>query len=142
MTRFGRTLPPAAVPISGRDVFGGICGISRGAVELERRRQEFIRYFGMRHCFFVSSGKAALTLILTALKQARPQRDQVLIPALTCYSVPAAIAAAGLQPMLCDIDPATLDFDFDKLPPLLDNPRLLCVLPTHLYGLPAEIFGL
>lgn len=110
-----------------------------GPVALEKRRQELRAFFGTNHCFFVSSGKAALTLILQALKDLHPDRDQVLIPAFACYSVPSAIARAGLTIQLCDIDPATLDFDYDQLEDKLTNPRLLCVLPIHLFGLPADI---
>jgi dTDP-4-amino-4,6-dideoxygalactose transaminase len=87
----------------------------------------------------VSSGTAALTLVLLALKELHPDRDQVLMPAFACYSVPSAIVRAGLKIALCDIDPDTLDFDFEQLPGKLANPRLLCVIPIHLFGLPADI---
>jgi len=110
-----------------------------GPVELEKRRQELRAYFGTNHCFLVSSGKAALTLILQALKDVHPDRDQVLIPAFACYSIPSAITRAGLTVQLCDIDPATLDFDYAQLEDKLANSRLLCVLPIHLFGLPADI---
>jgi len=105
----------------------------------ERLTQEFCAYFQTKHCFFVSSGKAALTLTLLALKDLHPERDQVLIPAFACYSVPSAIVRAGLHIQLCDIDLATLDFDFDQLQEKLANPRLLCVIPMHLFGLPADV---
>ena len=111
--RIGRTLPPAAAPLTLRDLISGVRALMIGPVELEKRRQELRAYFGTNHCFLVSSGKAALTLILQALKDVHPDRDQVLIPAFACYSIPSAIARAGLTIQLCDIDPATLDFDYD-----------------------------
>ena len=98
-----------------------------------------MEYFNKKYCFLVSSGKAALTLILLALKEAHPDRDQVLMPAFACYSVPSAIVRAGLKIELCDINPVSLDFDFDQLAGKLVNPRLLCVIPIHLFGLPADI---
>ena len=137
--RIGRTLPPAAAPLTLRDLISGIRALMSGPVELEKRRQELCAFFGTKHCFLVSSGKAALTLILQTLKDVHPDRDQVLIPAFACYSIPSAIARAGLTIQLCDIDPATLDFDYDQLEDKLANPRLLCVLPIHLFGLPADI---
>ncbi|MHB8711791.1 MAG: DegT/DnrJ/EryC1/StrS family aminotransferase [Trichloromonadaceae bacterium] len=137
--RIGRTLPPAASPLSWRDLVSGLRGLVRGEGEVQRFSGELRQHFQCRHCFLVSSGKAALTLTLLALKAAHPGRDQVLIPALTCYSVPSAIVQAGLRVKLCDIDPATLDFDFRQLPGKLDDPQLLCVIPVHLFGLPADI---
>ena len=137
--RIGRTLPPAAAPLSLRDIYSGLQGLVTGARAEEQARQELQVYFQKRHCFLVSSGKAALTLILLALKDLHPDRDQVLIPAFTCYSVPSAIVRAGLKIALCDIDPETLDFDFAQLEQKLANPRLLCVIPTHLFGLPADV---
>ena len=137
--RIGRTLPPAAAPLALRDIFAGLQGLVTGARAEEQARQELQDYFQKKHCFLVSSGKAALTLILLALKDLHPDRDQVLIPAFTCYSVPSAIVRADLKIELCDIDLETLDFDFAQLEEKLKNPRLLCVIPTHLFGLPVDV---
>jgi perosamine synthetase len=137
--RIGRTLPPAAAPIGWRDLAGGIRGMFRGRRETDRFAGELEEFFGVEHCFLTSSGKAALTVILEALKELRPDRDRVLIPAFTCYSVPSAIVRAGLEVSLCDVDPATLDFDFHELESKLSDPRLLCVIPVHLFGIPADV---
>ena len=119
--RIGRTLPPAAAPIYFRDIFSGIKGLFRRQRELDHFKSELKDYFGAKHCFLVSSGKAALTIILKALQDAHPDRDEVLIPAFTCYSVPSAIVRAGLKVRLCDISPDTLDFDFEQLPKILSQ---------------------
>jgi perosamine synthetase len=111
----------------------------RGRREMDRFAGELEEFFGVEHCFLTSSGKAALTVILEALKELRPGRDRVLIPAFTCYSVPSAIVRAGLEVSLCDVDPATLDFDFHELKGKLSDPRLLCVIPVHLFGIPADV---
>jgi dTDP-4-amino-4,6-dideoxygalactose transaminase len=142
--RIGRTLPPAAAPIYIRDIVSGLNGLFRGKQELERFKLELKEYFGVGHCFLVSSGKAALTLILRALKDMYPQRDEVLIPAFTCYSVPSAIARAGLKVRLCDINPDTLDFDFEQLAMSLERSAdgLLAIISAHLFGLPANVEGL
>jgi perosamine synthetase len=138
-TRIGRTLPPAAVPLRLTDLLSGVGGLLTGAKSVERFKEEIREFFGVRYCFTVSSGKAALVLILQALHELSPQRDEVLVPAYTCYSVPSAILRAGLKIRLCDVSPDTLDFDFDRLEEQLDNHRLLCVIPTHLFGLPADV---
>ena len=47
------------------------------------------------HVYLVSSGRAALTLILRALGRLSPRRH-VILPAYTCFSAPAAVGRAGL----------------------------------------------
>lgn len=137
--RIGRTLPPAAAPLGMKDIIAGISGLFAGEKSVKRFENELKSYYRIRHCFAVSSGKAALALILQAMHELFPERDEVLISAYTCYSVPSAIVRAGLKVRLCDIAAGTLDFDFDLLEKKVDNPRLLCVIPTHLFGLPADV---
>lgn len=103
-----------------------------------RALEDSIRdYFGARHVFLVSSGKAALTMTLMALKASSPRTD-VVIPAYTCYSMPAAVISAGLNPILCDINPSTFDFDHDQLAATLSD-NTLCVVAHHLFGIPSDI---
>ncbi len=139
--RIGRTVPPAAAPIGFGEIVHGLSGILRGQAEVERFRKELKDVYGVRHAYLVSSGKAALALILQALKDLKPDQDEVLVPAYTCYSVPSAIVRAGLKARLCDIDPETLDFDFQALPKAIQasGRHLLAVVPVHLYGLLADI---
>jgi len=143
----------------------------RGQLELDRFELELKEYFEVEHCFLVSSGKAAFTLILLALHELFPDRDEVLIPAFTCYSVPSSVVRAGLRIRLCDQRPDSFDFDFAKLSAMLfegRNPqadprppggasespvdardatgssgdsikRILAVVPTHLFGYPADV---
>ena len=114
-----RTLPPAAAPIGITEFVSGVCGIFRGQKELERFQSELREHFGVKHCFLVSSGKAAFTLILLALKELFPGREEVLIPAFTCFSVPSSVVRAGLGIRLCDLHPDSLDFDFAQLSAML-----------------------
>lgn len=113
----------------------------QGRKALERFRSELKEYFGVKHCFLVSSGKAAFTLILLALKELSPDRDDVLIPAFTCYSVPSSVVRAGLGIRLCDLRPDSFDLDFAQLStmPADSSRRLLAVVPTHLYGYPSDV---
>jgi len=132
-----RTLPPTVAPIYFRDILHGLAGLivtGRYTKEIEAEVKE---YFGVKHVFLVSSGKAALALILVALKSLMP-RQEVLIPAYTCFSVPSAIIKADLKVSLCDIDSNTLDFDYAMLKQTLTH-RTLAVVPTHLLGLPSDV---
>ncbi len=134
--RIRKTTPPAAAPIGFQDLLSGLRGCLEPGV-IERREGEFREYFGTKHVFFLSSGKAALFLILSALKGASNRR-RVIIPAYTCFSVPSAIRKAGLEIVPCDILPESLDFDPGQLERLCDN-GTLCVVPTHLFGIPVDV---
>jgi len=108
-----RTIPPAAAPVDLMSILHGIAGFFMGKRYIKKVESEIKSYFGVNHVFLVSSGKAGLALILQALKSLHPERNEVLIPAYTCFSVPSAIIKAGLKVSLCDIDPSTLDFDYE-----------------------------
>jgi len=131
-----RTIPPAASPITLRDLVNGLKGVGSGAAR-ERLEREIRQYFGADFVLLVSSGKAAFFLILMGLKRLAGRR-KVIIPAYTCFSVPSAVRRAGLEVVPCDVREDTLDFDFDRLGALLDD-GTLCVVPTHLFGIPSDI---
>src|SRR6266568_2147591 len=135
--RIGRTVPPAAAALGWADLWHGVAGTLSPARSLRALEQDIRRYFHVRHVFLVSSGTAALTLALKALKSSS-RRAEVVIPAYTCFSVPAAVVQAGLRPVLCDIDPATFDFDHMLLEAALSGDTL-CVVAHHLFGIPSDI---
>ena len=137
--RLGRTLPPAVAPIGVANIAHGFAAMFSGDNATGLFARQLQAYFKVKHCFLLSSGKASLLLILQALKTMHPDRDEVLIPAFTCYSVPAAIVRAGLKVRICDIEPETLDFDYCELAEQLSCPRLLCVIPTHFFGVTADV---
>src|SRR5688572_27266022 len=123
-----------------RDFAAGLGAILEGQPALDRFQAELRRHFGVKHCFLVGSGKAALALILLALKDLRPERDAVVIPAFTCYSVPSSVLRAGLRIVLCDLGPEGLDFDRAQLAAKLSgHEHILAVVPTHLYGVAADV---
>ena len=131
-----KTIPPVSVPISSSDLFHGVKEFL-GGDESEGIKREFREYSGARHIFFLSSGKAALFMILIALRELKNRR-KVIMPAYTCFSVPSAIRMAGLEIVLCDVRPDFLDFDHDQLEKLADE-ETLCIIATHLFGIPSEI---
>lgn len=136
-----RILPPTVAPIYFSDIVNGFRGIIRGKSEVHRLEGEIRNYFGVRHSFTLSSGRAALTSILQALNSLRPEKTVVVIPAYTCYSVAASVVRAGLSLSLCDIDAQTLDFNYDELQNIIahNSNEILAVIPVHLFGLPSDI---
>ena len=132
-----RTLPPSAAPIEWRDLIQGLVGLARPQATMHRLQAEFRAYFGVKHVWFESSAKAALTLIIQAL-QRLSGRTQVVVPGYTCFSVPSAVVRAGLSVRLCDVNPLSFDPDFLHLEEVADS-DVLCVLATHLLGIGVDV---
>jgi dTDP-4-amino-4,6-dideoxygalactose transaminase len=138
--RIGRVVPPAAAPLGAIDLLYGVKGLFSPARALRRLEAGIRAYFGVRHVFLVSSGTAALTLTLRAVRRLSSPTDRldVLIPAFTCFSVPAAVRHAGLRPTLCDIDAETFGFDFGLLEQAMTE-TTLCAVAHHLFGIPTDV---
>ncbi|HTM31101.1 MAG TPA: DegT/DnrJ/EryC1/StrS family aminotransferase [Vicinamibacterales bacterium] len=134
-----RHVAPAGAPIRLGDLFrwaGHALSSSDGGDNL---RAEVTRRFGRSHLFVACTGRAAMTLLLRALQRlAPPDRDEVVLPSYTCYSVAASVIKAGLRPRIVDVSPETLDFDPDQLRSA-DFSQVLAVIPTNLYGLPSDM---
>ncbi|MCP9455358.1 MAG: DegT/DnrJ/EryC1/StrS aminotransferase family protein [Nitrospira sp.] len=134
-----RFVPPAGTPVNFTDVVGSIGAVFRGQDTVERFKADLCAKVGVRHCELVSTGRAALTVALLALKEVDGgKRKEVLIPSYTCFSVPSSVVKAGLQVRLADVDPETLDFLPESLE-RLDGERVLAVVATNLYGMPSNM---
>lgn len=104
--------------------------------ELQRQVESQLR---VPLCRAVSTGRAAMTLLLRALRRLDQRgRTVVLVPSYTCYSVPASIVKAGLTPQPVDVDPHTLDIRKEGLAHV-DPDRTLALVATNLYGLPNDL---
>ena len=133
-----RRIPPAAAPLSARDLWRGARGFFGGDEATARVERELADVLRVKRVFLTSSGRAGLTLTLKALVRLSPVRREVILPAYTCFSVPAAVDRAGLTVGLCDVDPDTLDFNYAELEQLVAARRPLCVVSTHLFGRKAD----
>ena len=134
-----RYVAPAGAPIHVTDLVAAV-GRSMTARDVRAELAASIRQrFGVRHAFPTSTGRAGLTLLLRALRQQGVAgRDEVIVPAYTCYSVAASIVKAGLRPRVMDIDPATLDYQFDRLDQERFD-RVLAIVACNLYGYPSDV---
>jgi perosamine synthetase len=135
--KVGRTVPPAAAPLGWEDLRNAVAGFLYPERATRALEEEIRQHFGVRDVFLVSSGTAALVLTLRALRSLS-RRSEVVLPAYTCFSVPAAVLAAGLKPVLCDITPLTFDFDHELLARTLSDDTL-CVIAHHLFGVPSDV---
>lgn len=135
-----RYIAPAGTPISTATLFGA------GLDHLLRRTSgttlvsAIAKRYNVKHCMTLSSGRAALTLILRTLVRLRndPRRNEIIVPGYTCYSVAASAILAGLRLRIVDIDPETLSYNRSLLENT-DFSQVLAVLSSNLYGLPNEL---
>lgn len=127
-------LPPTAgLPLQWGDF------TSDRTPSLEEKLADFLQLsLGAESVFIGSSGTACLRIGLETLKQLRPERKVVVVPAFTCPLVAIAVADAGLTLRLCDLLPDSYDFDPVQLRELVDD-SVLAVIPTHMGGLPADM---
>jgi len=130
-----RLIPPAGMAISFRDIIQMI-NLSLHKSNCSEQFEKAIKYYtNARHCYFFNSGRTALVFILKALsKQTDAARNEVVIPAYTCFSVAAAIAQSGLKIRLIDIDPTTTDYDYDKLSNI-NFTKVLAIVASNLFGI-------
>lgn len=116
-----------AVLESGRYILGP---------EVEAFEAEFAAAAGAAHCIGVANGTEALTIALRALGVG--PGDEVVVPALTFYATAEAVANAGAQPVLCDIDPDSFNVTAVSAEAAI-GPRTRALLPVHLFGNPAPM---
>lgn len=136
--RLRRTLSPSGAPLGIADLFHALAGAVTSRRTLARVAPDIRERTGTAHLFWLSSGQAALAVVLAALHHLEGKRA-VAIPAYTCFSVPAAVIRAGLEPVLVDVDPHTFDFEDGDLRRVLGRPDLLAIVPTHLFGIAADV---
>jgi perosamine synthetase len=131
-----RLVPPAGTPLRLKDLLNSLSSMmredSRDGFEAELKS-----YLGVEHCFLVSSGRAALTIILKALSRIS-SKEEVIVPAYTCFTVPAAAVRAGLKVRLNDIEISSFDLDHNQLESQ-DLSNVLAVVATSLFGLPVDM---
>jgi perosamine synthetase len=134
-----RHVAPAGAPIRISDVARWAGALLRRADPLDDLRRSVRQQLGIEHCFLTCTGRAGLSIALQGLADlSRPDRDEVILPSYTCFSVAASVVKAGLKVRLVDVDPQTLDFDLDALA-RADYRRVLAVVATNLYGLPSAM---
>lgn len=103
---------------------------------IARFEREFQCYIGSTHAVMVPSARYGLYLLLQALGIG--DGDQVIVPALTYFAVPAMVPLLGARPVFADIGATTHVLDpaaFEAA--ITDQTR--AVVPTHLFGTPCDM---
>jgi perosamine synthetase len=91
---------------------------------------------GRRYGIAVCNGSLALDAAVAALRLG--PGDEVIMPAFTIISCPAAVIRAGATPVLVDSDPQTWCMDVSRIEAKITrNTRAIMVV--HIYGLPVDM---
>ena len=125
--------PPAETRIPLQAVRIALAG-SPGSAEQTLRKAT-----GSTYCCFGPSGRSLLGALLQSLSQkSTGQRNEILIPGYTCYSVAAAAVKAGLKIRFYDLDPQSLAPDSHSLKSNCRR-QTLAVISQHLFGIPIDL---
>ena len=126
------------------DIDAALAGVIDSAAfilgpDVEAFEREWAEYCGVDHAIGVSSGTAAIGLVLEALGIG--PGDEVIAPALTFIATVLPTLQLGAKPVLVDVDPATATIDPRAVAAAL-TPRTKAILAVHLYGQPADMDAL
>lgn len=113
--------------------------LSRGKYT-ERFEQEFARLHGSKHGIFCNSGTSALQISLAALKEVHGYQDgdEVLVPATTFIATSNIVIQNNMKPVFVDVDGGTFNMNPNLIPDKITS-KTRCIIPVHLFGLPANM---
>ena len=104
--------------------------------EVDAFEAAFADYCETGHCVGVGNGLDALHLILRALGVG--SGDEVIVASNTFIATWLAVTMVGATPVPVEPNPATNNLDPDRVGAAITE-RTKVILPTHLYGQPADV---
>lgn len=107
-----------------------------GGPELQAFERDFAAYCEAAHCVGVASGLDALHLALRAVGV--EPGDEVIVSSNSFIATLLAVSMVGATPVIVEPDPRTNNMDPAAIEAAI-TPRTRVVLPTHLYGQPADL---
>ncbi|MBT4482351.1 MAG: hypothetical protein HOC71_01580 [Candidatus Latescibacteria bacterium] len=129
--------PSTAVPLKLHHLFPGIRGVL-GRGEIEAFESSFAEFNESKHAIAVGNGTTALYVLLLAMKELRPERDEVVLPAYTVPTLTLAFNSAGLKTVLCDVERYTLNMDPESMDSVVTE-KTLAIIPVHMFGFPCTL---
>ena len=107
-----------------------------GGSEVAAFEDAFAAFCEARYCVGVGNGLDALHLALRAMEVG--PGDEVVVASDTFIATLLAVSMVGATPVLVEPDPDTHNLDPAQIEAAL-TPRTRVILPTHLYGQPADM---
>jgi perosamine synthetase len=131
-------IPMSSADLEQADIQSVLDVLCSGRLALGPKGPEFERmlaeYVGVRHAIAVSSGTAALHLIVRALGLG--PGDEVLIPSFTFAASVNALLYEGATPVFVEIEPETYNLDVEDLCHRI-TPRTRAIMAVDAFGHPA-----
>jgi dTDP-4-amino-4,6-dideoxygalactose transaminase len=138
---------PFSPPLIGEDEINEVVDTLRSdwittGPKVKRFEQDFRQFVKAPDAFAVSSCTAAMHLSLLALGIG--PGDAVITSPLTFCSGVHVIEHVGARPILCDVEPDTLNLDPDGIRLQIERARrdlglrVKAIMPVHLYGHPCD----
>ena len=110
-----------------------------GGPEVAAFERDWAAFCGAQHCVGVGNGLDALHLALRAVGIG--PGDEVIVASNGYIATQLAVTMAGATPVPVEPDPATHNLDPTKIEAAITG-RTKAILPTHLYGQPADLDAL
>lgn len=134
-----QSLPMSAPDIDDADVAAVVEVLRSGRLALGPRAEAFeaavAKHIGVKHAVAVSSGTAALHLIVRALGLG--EGDEVLVPSFTFAASVNALLYERATPVFVDVEPDTYNLDPADLERKV-TPRTRAVMAVDAFGHPVE----
>ena len=102
---------------------------------LANNKTNIKKYFNNKEIYLFSSARGALSAFFQAnnIKDG----DSVLLSSFTCLAVPTAVIASGARPIYADINPLTLNMNFEEIKEKVQNHTKVIVV-QHTMGRPMD----
>lgn len=110
-----------------------------GGPESDRFEAAFAAYTGAAYAVGVGNGLDALHLVLRAMDVG--PGDEVIVASNSFIATMLAVSMTGAKPVMIEPNPTTYNIDHSLLEDAITS-RTKVILPTHLYGQPADIDAL
>jgi len=134
-----KNIPMSFPDITIEDVQAVTEVLHSGRLALGPKIEEFERliaeYVGVKYAIAVSSGTAALHLIVKSL--GLKTGEEVLVPSFTFVASVNAILYVGAKPVFVDIEPDTYNLDPEDLKRKI-TPKTKAIMVVDVFGHPAE----
>ena len=130
--RFSPSFSPAEAWICTKHLIGA----GEGPELVGEFEATFAQTIGAKHGVMVPSARYGLYLLLQGL--GLKEGDEVVIPGLTYFAIPAMVELLGAKPVFADIGLHTHVLDPAAFEAAI-TPSTRAVIPTHLFGTPCDM---
>ncbi len=130
--RFSPSFSPAEAWICTKHLLTG----GRDDALVQTFESAFADYIGTKAGVMVPSARYGLFLLLDALGIG--EGDEVIVPGLTYFAIPAMVALKGARPVFADIGLSSHVLDPDAFREAITD-KTKAVIPTHLFGTPCDM---